>query len=377
MTLYDGDVCFVPTFSALDLPATTPATAYAKYINGQTDNTATRVGNPAIGRFIAQEQSGSLFSLTHLRYTARNSEWLFNEFQRPYAAPGTNPNPLACPSNPQECSVPTLITGPPTLCGTTTYATTVQGPGLTYTWTASPASAFTVSSGSGPTFTTGNSGSSSDYGTITLQIGGDCPLTLTKQVKLGSPEPPSFQAQGAFDGCTANQFATFQLDNYDASLSYALSASGGIHLRNQLQPDGTFNVKGGGAGGTITVTASNSCGTVTTQNSYSFAPCDGFVVYPNPGDDDVAVYDAGSPAAAQGRAPAARNTISANATSDADDTPLTVRVYDSYGRLRFRRQGSRQAGVHLATATLPVGFYVLHMVQAGTVLGRQQLQILR
>lgn len=186
VTLYDGDVCFVPTFSALDLATTTPATAYAKYTNGLTDNPTQRVGDPSISRFIAQEPSNSLFNLTHLRYTARNSEWIYNEMQRPFN--GSNyTNTAGCST---ECLSPAdlVISGPAVLCGTGTYSVPVRGPGLTYTWAASPAGAFTTASGTGETFTTSNAGDS--QGTITLQIGGDCPLTLIKQLTVGAPATP-------------------------------------------------------------------------------------------------------------------------------------------------------------------------------------------
>jgi len=69
---------------------------------------------------------------------------------------------------------------------------------------------------------------------------------------------------------------------------------------------------------------------------------------------------AGSPAASAG--PAA---------------PLLVRLYDSYGQLRLEQAGDTRTGMHLATATLPAGLYVVHILQNGTVIDRQQLQIRR
>jgi hypothetical protein len=70
--LYNGNICFVPTYSALNVPGVTPATAYAKYVNGITDNP---VPPRALTTYIAMENSnGTQFNQAHLRFTARNSE---------------------------------------------------------------------------------------------------------------------------------------------------------------------------------------------------------------------------------------------------------------------------------------------------------------
>ncbi len=99
-TLYNGDLCFVPSYSALDVPTVSTATAYAKYISNATDNPS----KPRVARYIAQEgnSAGTLFNLPHLRFTARNSEWIFKEMQRPFTT-ATTPPP--CDPNP-ECPLP-------------------------------------------------------------------------------------------------------------------------------------------------------------------------------------------------------------------------------------------------------------------------------
>ncbi|MGI4870140.1 MAG: hypothetical protein ACRYFX_03060 [Janthinobacterium lividum] len=142
-TLYDGDVCFVPTFSALDLPANTPVDAYASYANNITSNSATRTGSPRIDQFIAQEHNGNQFSLTHLRYTARNGEWLFDQMQNKTQAAAL----VACSS---ECAVPLSITGPNPLCpnGPTTYSTNAPA-GTPVTWVSSDPSVATIDYGTG------------------------------------------------------------------------------------------------------------------------------------------------------------------------------------------------------------------------------------
>ena len=189
-----------------------PATAYARYTNNTTDNPSP----PRIPRYIAQEAGGTVFNLLHLRFTARNSEWIFNEMQR---TSSSTPNTIGCSS---ECLSPTdlKITGPSTLCGTATYSTPLRGTGVTFTWTARPASAFSNPNGVGSTFTTSSIGNGS--GIVTLVVGGDCPLTLTKAVKVGAPDMPGMQQLEPLDGCTYLA-ATFQITDFNPSLAYTFT----------------------------------------------------------------------------------------------------------------------------------------------------------
>ncbi|MDJ0365656.1 hypothetical protein QMK33_10875 [Hymenobacter sp. H14-R3] len=115
--VYNGNLCFVPTYSALDVLTVTPATAYAKYINNTTDNPSP----PRIPSYIAnQNTTGSDFNQPHIRFTARNSEWIYNEMQRPFNG---NTNSLPCAT---ECSIALTITGPTQVCTSPTSVFSVN-----------------------------------------------------------------------------------------------------------------------------------------------------------------------------------------------------------------------------------------------------------
>ena len=78
--LYNGDLCFVPSYSTLGVATVTPATAFAKYTNNTTDNPS----RPNVIRYNAQENvnnAGTQFNVAHISFTPHNSERIFNEMQ--------------------------------------------------------------------------------------------------------------------------------------------------------------------------------------------------------------------------------------------------------------------------------------------------------
>ncbi|RZL07562.1 MAG: hypothetical protein EOO62_16885, partial [Hymenobacter sp.] len=261
--LYNGPICFVPTYSALDVETVTPATAAAQYVNGITNNPS----SPRVARYIAQRPSSTTstteYNLNHLTYTARNSEWIFNEIQRPFSTSST-PNPLACESAPGcDLTASKTITGPSTLCtantGPATYTSPLQGPGYTYAWSASPCSAFTVCSGTGPTFQTREAAASST-GTITLTVNTGCEFSFNKRIVLGAPEPINYVEEPTLsDPC--NKIIGYVITNYDPSLVYSGTGLAGINRS-------LFRVKSGGSAQTkaFTVRATNDCGTTSVSD---------------------------------------------------------------------------------------------------------------
>lgn len=162
--------------------------------------------------------------------------------------------------------------------------------------------------------------------------------------------------------------AGLRITNYDPSLTYATSGNGVM----AVNASGFFQLRGYVQGyNAYAVRASNNCGTASTTNAYvNFGPCYRFTVYPNPADEEVSVYQDDSSVGASAQF--------ASATTGAEgDAPIAVRLYDSYGQLRLEQLGSAQAGVRLATAALPAGLYVVHIIQGGVVVSRQQLQVQR
>ena len=161
--------------------------------------------------------------------------------------------------------------------------------------------------------------------------------------------------------------------NDDPSLAY--------NITNRVQANGAapaqdFWVKAGGGvpSGSFTLTASNGCGAASVDYEASYPPCSGpvqlFTLSPNPATDEVVVAPI---AATPGPATGARGA----APTSRPGGISTVRVYDSYGRLRHAQPGNGDTAVVLRLQALPVGFYVVHIEQGGAVVSRQHLQIVR
>jgi len=284
-----------------------------------------------------------------------------------------NTNPLACQANP-EClpSASSVITGPANLCtansGTATYTSPLQGPGYTYTWVASPASAFTVTSGSGPTFQTANMPGVNATATLTLTVNTGCEFTFSKEVAVGRPARVELQEDlEASDPCM--KISWFNILNYDPLLTYTSTGTlGGAS-------SGRFRVKGrpGSSRAAFTITVTNACGSVSTSSSASFPDCGyRYEAYPNPADDQLTVAQTDSTGTQ--RTTAARGTAAASASSTAPSTPYTVRLFDSYG-VQQAQQATTTPTLSLPTGALPTGLYLLHIEVNGAVVERRRLQI--
>ena len=167
---------FVSTASALDAsPYSTPIFSQ-KYVNGTNQN------YPSTSEtFIAQEtvqNNASLTNNVHIRFTARNSRWLFNEME--------NLNNLENCSS--ECSNPYYISGNDAFCTSGRYVIPGFPRGGSVTWNITPSNIVNPQiNGSSITLTkTGN-------GTITLSAtinGCGQSGTITKNIVVGAPQAP-------------------------------------------------------------------------------------------------------------------------------------------------------------------------------------------
>jgi hypothetical protein len=121
----------VPVASALEAAPYNANIFSQKYVNGTNQNF------PSTSQtFIAQETNAGAGTTNnvHIRFTARNSRWLFNEMEN-------LPNLENCSG---ECSNPFYITGTTPICTTGTYRLPVLQRGATVTWSASPSGIVTL-----------------------------------------------------------------------------------------------------------------------------------------------------------------------------------------------------------------------------------------
>lgn len=121
---------FVSVPSALDVIPYNNNTFAEKYVNGTNQNFPSTSEN-----FIAQETNNTGTSNNaHIRFTARNSRWLFNEMEE-------LPNLVNC-SN--ECSNPYSIQGESMFCNSSNYSIKGLPRGASVVWSSTPNSVVTI-----------------------------------------------------------------------------------------------------------------------------------------------------------------------------------------------------------------------------------------
>ena len=218
-----------------------------------------------------------------------------------------------------------LLGMPDFVCGNTTFENIGQMPdGVSFQWSASPANLFTVSSGTGLTFTTSNNGSASGKGTITLTVNTPSgTFTHNKEVWVGRPDNISITTDGSFsiNGNTASICRTLgYCMTSRANVELNLSSNSPIitdipnPVRNKtISTASSFSYSGWpsansffntstqsvsndracfGTNNTgsyfLTVNASNSCGSNGRSIVVQVNGC-GLRIFPNPAKDVVSI----------------------------------------------------------------------------------------
>ena len=246
---------FVSTASALDAGLYITPVFSQKYVNGVNQS------YPSTSEtFIAQETVANNPSLTnnlHIRFTARNSRWLFNEMEN-------KPNTVNCSA---ECNNPYYLQGADYFCGNSaTYSIPGLQRGSVITWSLSKvgvASLNCTSVCNTVTLTRITNG----FVKLTATITNPCTaaaIILSKTINVGLP-------------ATAYKLLTIQtlttLCGWDVNLWNTCNATGFImdgsmlsytHELGQIQPYNHLvqeNIDYGPASKTYTIAAVNQCGT--------------------------------------------------------------------------------------------------------------------
>ncbi|TAE42969.1 MAG: hypothetical protein EAY66_00315, partial [Sphingobacteriales bacterium] len=186
-----SNFCFVPTASALDVQNFNAESLTLPFVNGIS------IANPSkAANYITQKSpsgGSGAFNESHTRFTANNSNWLFNEMQN------TPNNTLNCSS---ACNMPlgsVKIEGPNQFCNTTTFSIPNLPTGLGVTWAASGSCSISGSANANPvTVMKRYDGVSSLSATITSSCG--TASVTPKIVKVGTLMPTGADVIGFSDG---------------------------------------------------------------------------------------------------------------------------------------------------------------------------------
>ncbi|MGI4760776.1 MAG: hypothetical protein ACRYF0_08725 [Janthinobacterium lividum] len=354
---FTRDFCFVPTASALDLADFNQTSFSGKFINGIASTSTSRTNG-----FIAQESftqgPGTYYNQFHTVFSARNSEWMFNKMQG-------SPVPSSFCSTECNSLSELAIAGPAFTCVGQPATYTVPGlpAGTAVSWAISGVGLAPAGSTTGPNFpvTTTGRGQAIIQATLTDPCGQVVNLTLN----VGAGNPLLIDPQNEQCGFTATAYAPgFTSLQWQINLDEPAA---------DFQPTVYVPFSHGYASATLsgynTCTGQYESVTSTrraTPGTYCPTAASEATLYPNPANQETSVTMQEAPASQrQAAAPSAKTGT------------LGVRIYDGHGQLRLERQVTGTALNHLPTATLPVGLYIVHVLQNGVIVDRQPLQVQR
>lgn len=344
--LQQQQFCFTPTFSTLNITPASSAALTAQYSPG------TSVGTP-----FANFRTAGRENEQHLDYTALNSTWMLKELRQ-------TPQVLSCQA---FCAATPTISGPDVVCGGSGSTFTVSGvpAGTLVTWSFATTVSVSTSANTGPSYTVTSAGATGS-GTVQATLSSDCgQLTLAKPVIVGKPNPLVRKTSAANEPTT-----------YEFTAPFLAGTAYRWYNGNTLIEDETSNVllyyfpcK---ATRTISYAFANDCATSGTRPGLTLTGecrrAGAMALAPNPAADEVTVQ-----AADEDPAPNARASTAPAAGPGIE----TVRLYDSYGRLRLEQAGRAARTLRLRVSALPTGLYVAHLVATDGTVSRQQLQISR
>ena len=322
----------MPTYSALNITPGGTAALRATYSPG------TNVGTPFINfRTAARQNEG------HIEYTALNSTWMLQELRQ-------TPQVLSCAA---FCAALPTIGGPDVICDGNGSTFTLAGlpPGTTVNWVVGASVPYTQVAASNAAYTV-TIANGFGVGTILATLTSDCgSFTVSKQVALGKPNPTMLNTAGPGEPT----FCVF-------TAPPVLGAAYQWYVDNRPVADATDSEFSYYFGCRVTHVISyafvNDCVSPSTRPSVSVTGDCKFnnrtaALYPNP----------------------AKETVDVHIENASPDAPVTVRLFDGYGRPHAEQTSTGAASVRLATDKLPAGLYFVHILRGREVLSRQQLRI--
>ncbi len=344
------DFTFIPVPSALDLSTLDAASLTASNVDGVNP------GNPSrMGRFIAQEAytkpstSVTANNESHVRFTARNSNWMFNEMENPAA------NVLHCTT---ECPLTGVaIAGPSPLCTTGTFTLNPTLAGSTIAWASSNTSVLTINATTGLATRVENTVA----GNITATVNG-CAVGLSKSVWAGSPNLTK-TINGVVAGTTpvaagnlynlnatsTSPNTTFNYNNYTGTGNMT------IDLYSPNNPATQMYVYSTSTSGSrkVKVTATNACGTYN-EDFVFYLNGGALMAYPNP-TTELLTLEFANPEIEESL-PSQINLYSESSI----EIVRSVAVTEVYNKKGFT-DGNK---ITIDVRNLPRGIYYLHSIPA-------------
>ena len=354
---------FVSTTSALDAPIGTPLNTPYIFFNTGTSGTTSQ-------KYIAQEKfivgGNTFYNQNHTDFTARNSQWIYNEMENI-----TQPA-LGCND---YCGSPS-ISGSGNLCTSGIYSVANLPPGSSVTWSASPAGIvqFSCTSCTQTTITkltdgtvvitasfTGNCGNPpvsqqiivgvpSISGTYTDNSGGHPLKYWTGNTSTDyNPVCVTYYAQTNLSIQGANNTTWSKITSTPVNITWA-----------QTSNDVRFYFWGIDQTALFKVDASNSCGTTSNTFGFKSISCGGgggclrFTISPNPAKGVLNVIVPNIP-------PPCGIASPTDKKSNTQAGITEIKIYDQTGNLQIQKKFDKSKQAVVDILSLKTGVYFVYI----------------
>ncbi len=380
-----SNFCFVPTASALDVQNFNVESLTLPYVNGIS------LANPSKAvNYITQKSptggGGGTFNESHTRFTAINSNWLFNEMQN------ISNNTLNCSS---ACNMPlgtVKIDGPDQACNTATYTIPNLPNSVSISWSVSGNANITGPMNSRQVaITYTQSGSAILTALLTSSCGS---ISVSKTISTGSlPIRPTFFPGGSIPGTItyfgsnalmANVCATVTRNTVVLDMGDALNIQAFALVGSAITPF----VSSTGIYNTITFTYPLTTSSISLKVEYDVPPCGEhfsyimtllnncntsatYKVFPNSANTTLNITPTPY---TDGNALRTSSVIdnSNNAIQNIVSAPFEIMLYDDKGKLITQQKNEvGNKDITIDTQNLPNGTYFLHILDGKEVIKKQ------
>jgi hypothetical protein len=344
---FAGDFCFVPTASALDISNITGSALTSSYSGGISPVNQARAAN-----FIAQEAvSTTQFNQTHIRFTPRNAEWLFNEMEPTQGIANTLNCSATCPIN----FANTLVLGPNTVCISNATFTVPAASNFNVNWTIDT-NLMSYVSGQGTNNFITKQKSLNGYGFVRADFTDPCgtPQQVQNTVRVGGYGSGDFPISGPTSACK-NTLVGYSTNTLLGATNYVWGWGPDWTLSSGQGTPGL--VVRTGNSGAVVVKVANACsdgGSPAILYTTTFT-CGYAATYsPNPADSQLTIQSIDE----------SENESTINVeekeSKKQNKKVFAVRLFDSSNQLK--RTGNTESGtLTLDVKDLPEGKYILHI----------------
>ncbi|MBS1487269.1 MAG: hypothetical protein JST43_06730 [Bacteroidetes bacterium] len=361
--------CFVPTASALDITDFGRASLSVGYVKGLNPGNASRF-NLFIGQepYTASGSTSTAYNEQHVRFTARNSQWMFNEMQG-------LPNSTFCST---ACTPSVVISGnfPANVCGATSATFSVPNAGtvVNYGWSTNSGNLNVSGNANSPSVTI-NRNAPCVGCTITATYANVCNFSVSKHLNGAIEGGGGYSSSGypvsGPRSAQCNQYIYYSCPSLPAATNYSWVYPSTWYVSG----NGTNNLtlrtpRNSGISGAIGVRVANACdagGSPSIITTSVVGTCLAFVAFPNPTSNTLTV-DA---------QPTGSNSITIpNENNLQNDDPTTeiyeARLMHSFGNT-IKVGESKNGIVKFDLLDVPTGIYYLHIIENGLVIDRKQI----